>query len=455
MNRESEHLNSSPADPIESDSPTAKSPTAIDALGELGSIFNDAAQTMSLAAIETATGVGAAISSTAQHTSKTMVETAAGVSEALNRTTAQTSQSAIETAAAVGSVIGKTSIHAGQTAIDFATWMSDVALWMGEATVKQGYQWVEQATKGTGQAVTAVGSNSLVRRLSGVLKLDWLIGISDRVDLEKAQAATQNLQAKYPHESPREIAHRIMVEKAMYAAGSGVVSSLVPGAALALLAIDLAATTALQTEMIYQIAAAYGLDLEDSARKGEILAIFGLALGGSKALQAGLGFLRNVPLAGTLIGAGTNATMMYTVGYAACQFYEAKQTGEPIETKLTRLQQESDRYLQRAIDQQQIVDQILAQMLLASYPNKTWQDIQPELERLQLSDRSIDQIAQNLRSPQPLDRLLAQLEPEFAAPLLAQCQHLAQIDRQLSPAEAEIMSAIEQQCSDRVSASGD
>lgn len=444
MNREPD-INHSP-DPIapppnppqvEPDSPS------ID-LGALGEALGNTAFSLGKAAVETAAGLGAAMTTTAQQTGKTMVETATGISDVLGYTTSQTSKSATDTATAVSSIVGKTSAHLGQTAIDFATWASDVAVWMGEATVKQGYQWVEQATKGTGQAVIIVGSNPLVRRLSGVLRIDWLVRISDRVDLQKAQAAVQKLKHQYPDESPREIAHRIMVEKSMYAAGTGAVSSLVPGAALALLAIDLAATTALQTEMIYQIAADYNLNLEDPARKGEVLAIFGLALGGSKALQAGLGFMRNMPLAGAMIGAGTNATMMYTLGYAACEFYEAKQSGELSEANLTSLQQESDRHLQKAIEQQQVTDQILARMLLASYPNKTWQEIQPELERLQLSDRSIEQISNSLRSPQPIDQLLAQLDSEFAAPLYAQCQRLTQIDRDLNAAEAEILAAIEQ-----------
>lgn len=444
MNRESESTHSSP-NPIDSSPPKAESPEAIQPWGEmLGAILNDATSSVGQAAVETATSVSATMSTTAQQTSKTMMETAAGLGEVLGHTTAQTSKSAIETANAVGSIIGQTSIHAGQTAIDFATWMGDVAVWMGEVTTKQTYQWFEQATHGTGQVVTAVGSNSLVRRLSGALKLNWLLGLSDRVDLEKAAAAVKTLQQQYPHESPREIAHRIMVEKAMYAAGSGLVSSLVPGQALALLTIDLAATTALQTEMVYQIAATYGLDLQDPARKGEVLAIFGLALGGSKALQAGLGFLRNVPLAGAMIGAGTNATMLYTLGHAACRFYETKQSTEPADAVLAALQQESDEYLQKAIEQQRIVDQILAQMLLASYSDKTWQDIQPELQRLQLSDTSIDTIAASLRSPQPLEPLLDQLDPEFAAPLYAQCQRLKQVQRPVSAAEQVILTAIEQ-----------
>ncbi|MBD2090887.1 hypothetical protein H6F67_13605 [Microcoleus sp. FACHB-1515] len=442
MNREPDVSNST--DPIASQPPKAESESIVSLGAKLGETVGSTALSMGKAAVETAAGLGTAMTATAQQTGKTVVETAAGLGEILGHTTAQTSKSAIDTAAAIGSIVGKTSTHVGQTAIDFATWASDLVVWMGEATVKQGYQWVDQATKGTGYAVTALGNNSLVRRLSGLLRIDWLVGISDRIDLQKAQAVVEQLQAKYPDESSREIAHRIMVEKAMYAAGTGVVSSLVPGAALALLAIDLAATTALQTEMVYQIAAAYGLDLKDPGRKGEVLAIFGLALGGSKALQAGLGFLRNVPLAGAMIGAGTNATMMYTLGYAACRFYEAKQSGELIEANLANLQQESDRYLQKAIEQQQITDQVLARMLLASYPNKTWREIQPELDRLQLSDRSIQQISDSLRSPQPLDQLLDQLDPEFAAPLYVQCQRVMQMDREINAAEAEILSAIEQ-----------
>jgi len=56
-----------------------------------------------------------------------------------------------------------------------------------------------------------------------------------------------------------------MVEKATYA-GIGLTSSILPGVALALLAVDLAATTQLRSEMVYQIAVAYGLDLKDLAR---------------------------------------------------------------------------------------------------------------------------------------------------------------------------------------------
>ena len=41
-----------------------------------------------------------------------------------------------------------------------------------------------------------------------------------------------------------------MLEKSLYVGGSGLASSLMPGFAAALLAVDLAATTAMQAEMV-------------------------------------------------------------------------------------------------------------------------------------------------------------------------------------------------------------
>jgi len=292
-------------------------------------------------------------------------------------------------------------------------------------------------------------NNPFVRRLVRVLKLDWLLGMTNQVDVEKVKATVQALQQQYPNESPSEIVHRLMVRKALDAGKIGFMSSLIPGLAVTLLALDLAATTALQTELVYEIAAAYGLNLHDSARKGEVLAIFGLALGGSNAVKAGLGFLRNVPLAGTLIGASTNATVLYSVGYAASRYYEAKLNGasaEPTTETLQHIQQESEQYLNVAIAQQTVMDQILAHMILVSHPNQIWEDILPELKTMQLEPNSLKTIEANLHTPQPLGALLQQLDCDFAVPLFAQCQQLAQRDRIVCDEEKEVLDAIAGKC---------
>lgn len=322
----------------------------------------------------------------------------------------------------------------------------NTAIEVGSAAAKQTHKLIEQTTQTTGNVVNSLSQFWLIRKLSGVLNLNWLVGASDVVDLEKAQVAVNKLKQEYPNETPSQISHRIMVEKATKAGGIGLATSILPGFAAALLAIDLAATTELQSEMLYQIAAAYGLDLKDSSRKGEVLAIFGLALGGGRLLKtAGLGLLRNVPFAGAAIAASSNATMIYSLGYAACRFYEAKLDESVSLTSpetLATLQQQSEQYLETAIAQQSVMDRILVHAIVASHPEKTWEEILPELQAANLSPESLATIAENIKSPQPLDTLLNQLNGDFAIPLLAQCEKIAQLDRQTTPVEQNIIQAI-------------
>lgn len=361
-----------------------------------------------------------------------------GLGGAVGNRVSKTGKGLLKASTHVGGAIGHTASQVGGSVLKAATGF-------GSATVEQTQHLAEHATEGTGQAVTYISDNPLIRKLTGAMKLDWLVGLSDQVDLSKAEAAVRKLQREHPDESPSQIAHRIMVEKAIYAGGVGLASSLVPGQAIALLAVDLATTSALQTEMVYQIAAAYGLDLNDPARKGEVLAIFGLALGSNKAIRAGLVFVRNVPLAGAVIGASANATTLYALGYAACRFYEAKLDPEVAETStetLQAIQQKSAAYLELAIAQQAIMDQILAQMILASYPDKTWETILPELQSLELHPTSLDTIADNLKSPQPLSALLDQLNQDFAVLTLSRCYKIAQLDSNISAEEAKVLEAL-------------
>jgi uncharacterized protein (DUF697 family) len=307
-----------------------------------------------------------------------------------------------------------------------------------------------QAPQGLGYVLNVVGDSPMLQELTKALKVDWLLKLIDQVDIVKAETHVKRLQQKYPNEKPSDITHRLMLEKSLYVGGSGFASSLVPGFATALLAVDLAASTALQAEMIYQIACAYGFDLKEPARKGEVVAIFGLSLGGSQALKAGssyavkagLGFLRNVPVAGAAIGASTNAVMLYAVGYAACRFYEAKLNPLTMEATLEASQSESEKYLESALAQEVTMDQILVHIVLAGNPGKTWEQILPELQALNLSPASLNAIAANIQSPLPLETLLAQINSDFAIPLLAQCHRIAQLDEVITPEEAKVIETI-------------
>ena len=108
-----------------------------------------------------------------------------------------------------------------------------------------------QAPEGLGHLLGLVGDSPQLQQLTKTLQVDWLFKIIDQVDIVKAETHVRRLQQKYPHEQASDIAHRLMVEKSIYVGGSGLASSLLPGFASALLAFDLATTTAIQAEMVY------------------------------------------------------------------------------------------------------------------------------------------------------------------------------------------------------------
>lgn len=298
-----------------------------------------------------------------------------------------------------------------------------------------------QAPEGLGHLLSLVGDSPQLQQLTKTLQVDWLFKIIDQVDIVKAETHVRRLQQKYPHEQASDIAHRLMVEKSIYVGGSGLASSVLPGFASALLAFDLATTTAIQAEMVYQIACAYGLDLQQPARKGEVIAIFGLAFGSGCAIKAGLGFLRNVPVAGAVIGASTNAAMLYALGEGACRFYEAKLNGLT-GTTLAACEAESEKYLEVAIAQEVVMDQILVHVVLAGNPGKICNQVLPELQTLNLSPASLERIAANIKSPPSLESLLNQINRDFAMPLLAQCIKTAQLDGVTTKEEAQVIETI-------------
>ncbi|NJN85351.1 MAG: hypothetical protein HC881_02290 [Leptolyngbyaceae cyanobacterium SL_7_1] len=168
-------------------------------------------------------------------------------------------------------------------------------------------------------------------------------------------------------------------------------------------------------------------------------------MGGGRAVKAGLTVVRNIPFAGALIGASANASILYALGYAAQRFYQAKQDPAIVETSaeaLEEMRHKSETYLQVAMAQQALVDQILAHMVLATYPEQTWDTILPTLESLNIDPNSLETIAAHLHSPQPLGALLQQLNQDFAVLTLSRCYAIAQLDGTITAAESAILEAL-------------
>lgn len=185
---------------------------------------------------------------------------------------------------------------------------------------------VEQATKYIGEAIAPIANHSAVQTMSKIPGLNWLLLWMGQVDTDKAAADVARLRAQHPMEGDADIAQRVVDNMAMQAGRVGLLTNIVPSVALALLAVDLVAVTKLQAEMVYRIAAAYGFDVTDPVRRGEVIAIYALSFGTGTPLKAGLSFLEVVPVVGAAIGASSDAILLYALGIAARQFYEAKRT---------------------------------------------------------------------------------------------------------------------------------
>lgn len=183
---------------------------------------------------------------------------------------------------------------------------------------------IEDITLRAGQSLESVAKLPLLQGVKKIFGLKWLMSLLGEVDTNAIKIQVDTLKQQYPHETPQQIVQRILQQKSWEAGKLGFVTNLLPPLAITLFGIELAAITKLQAEMVYQIAAAYNLDLNHPRRRGEALGIFALSLGGGT-LKTGLSFLEIVPGIGALVGLSTNAFLIYSLGFTADQFYRNRQ----------------------------------------------------------------------------------------------------------------------------------
>ncbi len=213
-----------------------------------------------------------------------------------------------------------------RTATEAAESIGQTAPAIGETMARHAHQFVEQGTERVGRFVTPLVENPWFKFATKVPVLNVLIAAVGQVNVDRVQRDVEEFRRQYPMETPSQLAHRVMVDAATKAAGIGLVTNLIPPVALMLFAVDIAAISALQAEMIYRIAEIYGFDLREPARRGEVIAIWGLSAGGASLLKTGLSVVEIIPGAGTVVGVIGDASLLYTLGYAACRFYESKQS---------------------------------------------------------------------------------------------------------------------------------
>ena len=317
-----------------------------------------------------------------------------------------------------------------------------------ETVTTQVQELLEQTTATTGVTMDAIAANPILESADRIIGLDWIMTFLGKVDTEKIKATVEEVRSQHPGETPEQIAHRLIIEKAWSGGRLGLLTNIIPPIAALFLGVELIATTKLQTEMVYEIAAAYGLDLNEPTRRGEVLAIFGLSLG-ADVLKTGLTVVEILPGIGAVVGASTNAAMLYVLGQTACRFYEAKIA--QAESKPT--QQSTDADWQIALNQSKIMDRILAHMVKVSYPDRNWAEILPKIQ--EISPTSVDTIAANFQQETDLALLLEELLPEFAPATLNRCYDIAMSTGELTLAEQEVLSQIAIRFDLNMSALGD
>ncbi|MEX0271598.1 EcsC family protein [Leptolyngbyaceae cyanobacterium UHCC 1019] len=215
--------------------------------------------------------------------------------------------------------------QAQATMQQFQTAIASAASTLEDAIAPPLQDMVEQGTETIGNIVTPIAENPLVKYATKLPGINWLMAALGQVNAEAVKQDVVTLQQQYPLETPQQLAQRVVADSAFRAARIGLLTNIVPPFALMLLAVDIAAVTALQAKMVYRIAAIYGFSLDEPARRGEVLALWGLSMGGSSVLKAGLSVVEVIPLLGAAVGIASNAALLQSLGYVAIQFYEKKQ----------------------------------------------------------------------------------------------------------------------------------
>lgn len=213
---------------------------------------------------------------------------------------------------------------ARQTSQEIADTLKDASTAAGETFGNSLHRFVAQGTETVGKVVTPIATNPLIKFATKVPGVSWLMAALGQVDVDAVQRDVAELRLKYPLDRDDELAQRVIADTAWKAAGIGLATNFIPPLALMLFAVDFGAIAALQAEMIYRIAAIYGFSPIDPTRRGEVLTLWGLSMGGSEAVKVGLSVVELVPVLGAAVGSAGNAAILYGLGAAACRFYEAK-----------------------------------------------------------------------------------------------------------------------------------
>jgi uncharacterized protein (DUF697 family) len=189
---------------------------------------------------------------------------------------------------------------------------------------QEAHNFVERGTEQLGRAVKPFVENPILNSVTQLPMLRWFAAALGQVDVDRVDRDVQQLRQQHPQKTRSELSQQLIQEATLKAAGIGLATNILPPVAAVLFAVDIAALSSLQAEMIFRIAAIYDLPLKDDARRGEVLTIYGLSFGGTSLIKTGLSVAELIPGVGAVIGASSDAALLFTLGQAVARFYETK-----------------------------------------------------------------------------------------------------------------------------------
>jgi uncharacterized protein (DUF697 family) len=196
----------------------------------------------------------------------------------------------------------------------------------GNAVVSRFQPFLEPVTATVGNVVGPIASLPLIQFATALPGMKWLLAALGQVNVESVRLQVDELRQQYPQDNKRALAQRVMAETALKAAGVGLATNLAPPIALALTLVDIGAIAALQANMIYRIATIYGYSPTDHDRRGEVLAVWLLSSTTAGVVKSGLSVAEWIPGLGAVLGIASDASLIYSVGYFACRYYETKRS---------------------------------------------------------------------------------------------------------------------------------
>jgi uncharacterized protein (DUF697 family) len=200
----------------------------------------------------------------------------------------------------------------------------DVAANAGNGVMSSLQPVVEPTVATMGQVVAPIGRLPFIQQATIIPGVKWLLAAIGQVNAQAVRQQVDDLRQRYPLDTQRQLAHRVITEATTRAAAIGLATNIIPPVALLLTLVDIGAVAALQADMIYRIAAIYGYSPDDDSRRGEVLGLWLLSSGGASVVKGGFSTVEMIPVVGAMTGVATDAGLLSGIGYLACRYYETK-----------------------------------------------------------------------------------------------------------------------------------